>query len=149
MAVVNPGDEAAAVRAANPAEANRLALEALGVFHRLADYYPPLDARYRGGRPGEGHLLQRAVHRILEGWDYRPLLALVDLPDPSDLPPDDPRLPYAMQKLALDRFRILTQWYADGYGAFPPAARPAPDPAPARPEVQRGLLSSLGDPHTR
>src|SRR3546814_4864351 len=81
MAVVNPGDEAAAVRAANPAEANRLALEALGVFHRLADYYPPLDARYRGGRPGEGHLLQRAVHRILEGWDYRPLLALFDLPE--------------------------------------------------------------------
>src|SRR3546814_11276388 len=67
MAVVNPGDEAAAVRAANPAEANRLALEAPGVFHRLADYYPPLDARYRGGRPGEGHLLPRAAHRILQG----------------------------------------------------------------------------------
>src|SRR3546814_5898732 len=57
MAVVNPGDEAAAVRAANPAEANRLALEALGGFHRLADYYTPLDARYRGGRQiGRAHV---------------------------------------------------------------------------------------------
>jgi len=144
MAVVNPGDEAAGVRAANPVEANRLALEALGVFHRLADYYPPLDARYRGGRPGEGHLLQRAVHRILEGWDYRSLLALFDLPDPSDLPPDDPRLPYAMQKLALERFRILIQWYADGDGAFPPAIKPVPDPVLDRAEVQRGILSSFG-----
>src|SRR3546814_13415268 len=88
-------------------------------------------------RSGEGHLLQRAVHRIREGWDYRPLLALFDLPDPSDLPPDDPRLPYAMQKLALERFRILIQWYADGDGAFPPAVQPVPDPVLDRAEVQQ------------
>src|SRR3546814_2262834 len=83
MAAANPADTAAAVRAANPVEANRLALEALGVFHRLADYYPPLDTRYRGDRPGEDHLLQRAVHRIREDWDYRQQLALLDLLDQS------------------------------------------------------------------
>src|SRR3546814_18936678 len=88
MAAANPADTAAAVRAANPVEANRLALEALGVFHRLADYYLPLDARYRGDRPGEDDMLQRAVHRIIEGWVYLPLLALCDPPGTSDLSTD-------------------------------------------------------------
>src|SRR3546814_17314777 len=50
-----------------------------------------------------------------------------------------------MQKLTLERFRILIQWYASGDGAFPPAAGPAPDPALDRAEVQRGILSSFGD----
>src|SRR3546814_17812997 len=43
MAAANQADPAAAVSAATPVEANRLALEALGVFTRIRSQYPPPD----------------------------------------------------------------------------------------------------------
>src|SRR3546814_18650763 len=54
-----------------------------------------------------------------------------------------------MQKLALERFRILIQWYADGDGAFPPAVQPVPDPVLDRAEVQRGILSPFAGAGTK
>lgn len=139
MALRNPALDAEDARAADPQSANRLALEALGVFYRLADYYPPLDDRYRPQDiASEAHLLQRAVHQILDGWNYAPLLGLLNACD------DDLTDAQRAAKAGLERFRVLIQWFASGANAFPSQLPQTPDPAFDPAEVQRGILSHPG-----
>ncbi|HEX4846604.1 MAG TPA: hypothetical protein VFV30_00545, partial [Novosphingobium sp.] len=132
MAVRNPGDVAGEWREAslgNTFAAHRLALEALGVFYRLADYYPPLPAEvldhigdvYRA----DGYLLQRAMHRILDGWRHESLQPL--LADGG----------------ILARFRPLVEWFASGpiHPDFASQQRPVAEPVLDHSQIQRGILS--------
>ena len=144
LALRNPALDAEEIRNADPLNTNRLALEALGVFYRLADYYPPLDDRYRPQHiVSEAHLLQRAVHQILDGWNYQPLLILLNSPD------DDLTDVQRAAKAGLERFRVLIQWFASGANAFPSKLPQTPDPAFDPTEVQRGILSHPGDAATK
>lgn len=145
MALRNPALDAEDVRRADPLNANRLALEALGVFYRLADYYPPLAGAHRPGQlASEAYLLQRAVHRILEGWDYGPLMRLLNAPDCPGDRSEEECAAIAAQKAALQRFRPLIEWFASGANAFPSQLPQTADPIFDHREVQRGILSRPG-----
>ena len=131
----DPSREAARVREAafqpgNPAafEVHRLALEALTVLYRLADYYPP-DRMVPNGKPeqdpdhepGDGRFLHRAARVLLDGWN--PAL----LSDAAKMAYAEPLGWFQMKPPA-----PLPQ----------PASSPVPDSVPDANEVQAGLLSS-------
>lgn len=127
----------------NHVTTNRLALEALGVFYRLSDYYPPLSQsvvdHIGGKKRSEGHLLQRAMHQILEGWDYLELKEILDKPL-SDLTPIE-----TGTRASIERFRNLIDWYASGPAMpdFPSQKPPIKDDPVDRTDVQRGILKPL------
>ncbi len=124
--VMQPGNPAAF-------EVHRLALEALTVLYRLADYYPPdrmrpnnLPENHRDHEPGDGRFLHRAAKILLDGWD------------PKLLPP-------AVRNAYVEPL----SWFE-----LPPVPRiresdpdtshaAIADPAPEPKEVQAGLLSGF------
>jgi deferrochelatase/peroxidase EfeB len=160
LRVENPGETAETFRVTpgpnglpgrNQVTTNRLALEALGVFYRLSDYYPPLSqsvvshlGKDESGKAkiADGYLLQRAMHQILEGWDYQSLLRLW-----TD--PIDPSTPIGQMKLgqkaSLERFRNLIEWFASGPAEshFATRQRPVEDDPLDRSQVQRGILETI------
>jgi hypothetical protein len=119
----------------NEMKAHALALEALNVLYRLADYYPPdrLDPTQRPSdaetpQPGaagnytyaEGRYLLRATRSLLQGWESG-------------------RVPPALRNL----YREQLEWYesgADLESQEPAVADPPFDPS----QVQAGILTSPG-----
>lgn len=102
------------------AEAYRLALEALTVLYRLAEYYPPdhliPDAK---GKGGDGRFLLRAADDLLLGWK-----AII------------PRLPPTIREI----YKEPLDWFMT---PLPPALMPMPaDPNATDSEVQKGILST-------
>ena len=111
-----PDVVAAKVRKSEPLETGRLALEALTVFYRLADYYPPdrID--------GDGRYLLRAAKSLLQDWKI------------SDLPLDAEKL-----EIIKRNYAAPLKWYET---PTPPSNRPSPpDPQLDEAEVQKGLLT--------
>lgn len=122
-----------AMKPGNPGafEVHRLALEALTVLYRLADYYPPdrmlpntLPEGHRGHEPGDGRFLHRAARILLEGWN------------PTQLPPAI-RAAYA-EPLAWFEMPPVPRIRQQPQSASPNKPEPVPDER----EVQAGLLSS-------
>jgi hypothetical protein len=108
------------------AESIRLALEALTVLYRLADYYPfdnALPPSTTGD--GEGRYLLRAAKDLLLGWKTRE----ADLPD-----------------LLKPLYRALRRVYAEPLDWFesdlPPSPPVADDPDFDASEIQKGVLTS-------
>ena len=111
---------------------NRLALEALNVLYRLADYYPPdrIDGQ------GDGRYLLRASKKLLHGWNPAAIFPkdYENIPDPE------------MRKTVKHVRRI----YKDPLSWFelklPESKRPMQtDPYEDKKEVQKGLLTSYDE----
>lgn len=137
MTMPNPELAAGAERllaASDPAQAGKiheLALEALTVLYRLADYFPP--EWMTGSGTSEGQYLMRAAESLLAGWER--------------MIPQEP-LPPAWKAVE----RIYAEplgWYRSGVRhlreleATRTAERPK-DPAFDRSEVQGGILKPQG-----
>jgi Dyp-type peroxidase family len=115
---------------------NRLALEALTVLYKLADYYPPdrltpetPDEAAAAGRdrnhpnPGDGRFLLRASQSLLKEWN------------PALLPPTSPARLIYKEPLA---------WFSKDVSL--PKMEARPDPVEIRQEVQAGILQSYDTP---
>lgn len=125
--VDHPDDLAAGERAKAETDAavrfklNELALEALTVLYRLADYFPPDRLVPTEDDPdAEGRYLLRVARALLDGWE-----------------PD--KLPDAVQNV----YREPLQWYRSTHSLASTQPRPE-DPKPDWSEVQGGMLKSYG-----
>lgn len=63
----DPDELSSATRKVHPRETARLALEALTVFYKLAEFYPPDRLQ------GDGRFLLRAAKKLLAGWNSKKL----------------------------------------------------------------------------
>lgn len=137
MTMPNPELSARAERllaASDPAHAARiheLALEALTVLYRLADYYPPEWIIENGLK--EGHFLMRAAESLLLGWEKL-------------IPPQ----PWSKSWMAIEQtYAEPLGWYRTGIRhlreleAEREATRP-PDKKLDYTEIQGGVLKSQG-----
>ena len=116
----------------NVYDANRLALEALTVLYRLADYYPP----DRIGGKGDGRYLLRASKKLLHGWNTEEIF-------PKKL--DEIRDPKKRERAALARsiYGEPLSWFEL---KLPESKRPIQtDPHHDKKEVQKGLLTSYDE----
>lgn len=116
-----PDRAASAVQEAYPAEAFRLALEALNVLYKLTDLYP---ADSVNDPDGDGRLLLRAARSLLGGYSF------------DDLPDDLAKV------LALVRplYKAPLDWF--GQDVSLDDMERSPDPLFDPEEIQKGLLSS-------
>lgn len=138
LTMPNPEDQALADFNADPLDAHRMALEALTVLYRLADYYPPDRINPAGPKAyipesgdafaarnytfAEGRYLLRAAQSLLKGWD------------PTQLP-----APVAQA------FADRLAWFETKAG-LESATPQVEDPVFDRTQVQAGILTSPGLP---
>lgn len=164
LTMPDPEAAARATLAADPGRATRMALEALNVLYRLADYYPPdrlapvlpaADVIGPNQVQAEGRYLIRAARSLLQGWSAVPLLAHLDayersLAQPGSIPPMSPEDQLAAERLAkqLMPFREQMKWFEDTRYTDSLAHR-FPDPELVPSEVQAGILSSPRNPGKR
>jgi len=100
---------------------NQMALEALTVLYRLADYYPPDRLIITSDDPiAEGRYLLRVTRSLLTGWNSR-------------------LLPDAVRKI----YREPLQWF-ESPAPLDSTAQSAPDPKPDWAEIQGGMFSDYG-----
>lgn len=148
----------------NALETNRLALEALTVLFKLADFHPPdqlrpetkCEAISRGNdkgddpHPGDGRFLLRATQALLKGWDEKivygdPILGPIYREpidwfreDTTSVPPPDPK--------AFDE-KCERRNDADRASANSGEKTPAEtEPCLNRKDVQKGLLTPYDEP---
>ena len=120
----DPVDLALEVRKSkqNAVETNRLALEALTVLYRLADYYPPDRLKpTRDNGDAEGRYLLRVAHDLLHDWPFHPLPDIVEM----------------AYKEPLAWFRL---------GSQDNTLKPTVPNELDRKEIQKGLLSGYDSP---
>ena len=111
---------------------NRLALEALNVLYRLADYYPP----DRMGAQGDGRYLLRASKKLLHGWDTEKIFST----DPTVN--EDP-IKRTIAAHVRDVYGEPLSWFEL---KLPDSKRPIQtDPHADNTEVQKGLLTSYDE----
>ena len=152
LTMAYPEEEAAATRLKdeNQSKAVELALEALTVLYKLADYYPPewMTGTLAGKKLDyDGHRLVRAAHEILHGWDGM-MAAMQALADSNPADPD------VLNKARRYRqmFRIYAEpinWYRTGLKELARrdaeiAAKQPADPDFDKTEVQAGILKAHG-----
>jgi Dyp-type peroxidase family len=113
LSAKTPDRAAAEEFGSDPVGALRLALEALNVLYKLADYYPPPSAPGVGGE--DGWYLLRASRDLLKGFD------------PSQVP-DAVRQDY----------RAALEWFENALPALPEESQ---FPALDRGEIQKGVLT--------
>ncbi|OYQ23855.1 hypothetical protein CHU93_16820 [Sandarakinorhabdus cyanobacteriorum] len=144
-----PETLAALTRAGHPGKALELGLEALTVFYRFADYYPPQWLTGGDGKDGfvEGHRLLHVARDVLKGWDA--LAGGMDALVAAN--PTDPKQAAAAAnwQAARQTYKEPLHWYESGsrYLAERLKARDAarrPDPAHDEGEVQAGILKPPG-----
>ena len=122
-----PETLAAIVRGEQRLESHRLALEALTVLYKLADFYPPTVpmGTGAGNRPahqvGDGRFLLRAAHELLKGWA------------PDDIP-----------KIWRDAFVDPLAWF--GLGPAKSHQNEISDPPFDASQIQKGLLTGYDSP---
>lgn len=104
-------------RPENQREITRLALEALTVLYKLADFYPPDKILDEEGNFGEGAYLLRVAKEILAGWSGK-------------------GLPDAVREIYKDPL----SWYETPGNLFPDLR--TPDQRPDETQIQKGLLTS-------
>lgn len=120
----DPDTAASHIRQRHPAEALRLALEALNVLYKLTDYYP---ADTVGKPHGEGRLLLRAAQNLLGNYRFDQL--------PPVLAP--------VYELVRELYKEPVEWF---HQLLPPddVVR-FPDPQFDQTEIQKGLLTTYDD----
>ena len=158
-----PDDEARAARLEHGPKTVELALEALTVLYKLADYYPPewmtgaiaeLPEPGEPDEPGEGHRLVRVAREILRGFDD--VLKVLDML--ADLLAAGQQVPpaYAPYETSAKRWMLARkiyaeplEWYKTGRTELARLGQVAavavvPDPDFVRSEVQAGILKASG-----
>ncbi len=121
---------------------HELALEALTVLYRLADFYPPewfIDAdktkeEKEASGLKEGRYLARAAHSILAGWE--------------DLIPKDGKLLALWNQTVVPTYGPILRWYFEGKAYVGGIKQTALEARPKDPDfdlsqVQGGILKSL------
>lgn len=117
------------------AKIHEMAFEALTVFYRLADYYPP-EWLIKSSKLHEGRYLARVAHSLLAGWEQL-------------IPKSNSPLRPSWDQIVVPKYKPLLNWFDTGKDYIDTIKRDSiaekpKDPDFDRSEVQGGILAPQG-----